>query len=98
MDWHGSGFAGLDVDRQDAMLNALSKDLAPLDPKPREFWTLLLRNTKEGYFRDPRYGGNADLEFRIYIGFPGARANYYDWVGRAEAYPLSPVDIAGERA
>jgi gluconate 2-dehydrogenase gamma chain len=69
-----------------------------LAPDLREFWSLLLHNTKEGYFSDPQYGGNAGMESWIYIGFPGARGNFYDWIGRAEAYPLGPVDIAGERA
>jgi gluconate 2-dehydrogenase gamma chain len=94
----GGGFADLDADKQDAALNALSQDEVPLDPKLREFWTLLLQNTKEGYFSDPQYGGNAGMESWVYIGFPGARANFYEWVGRPEAYPLGPVDIAGERA
>ena len=62
------------------------------------FWTLLLQNTREGYFSDPQYGGNAGMQIWVYIGFPGARANYYEWVGPDKAYPLGPVDIAGERA
>ncbi|MGV8984659.1 MAG: gluconate 2-dehydrogenase subunit 3 family protein [Cypionkella sp.] len=95
---HGSAFADLDPETQDAALTSLSKDDVKLDPKLREFFTLLLQNTKEGYFCDPQYGGNAGMESWVYIGFPGARANFYEWVGRAEAYPLGPVDIAGERA
>lgn len=95
---HGADFADLDKDKQDTALTALSKDEVTLDPKLREFWTLLLQNTKEGYFSDPQYGGNAGMESWVYIGFPGARANFYEWVGRPEAYPLGPVDIAGERA
>jgi gluconate 2-dehydrogenase gamma chain len=97
-DTHGSQFADLKADTQDAALYALSKDKVPVDAKLREFWTLLLQNTKEGYFSDPQYGGNAGMESWVYIGFPGARANFYEWVGRPEAYPLGPVDIAGERA
>jgi gluconate 2-dehydrogenase gamma chain len=97
-DTHGAPFADLDTGKQDAALTALSKDEVTLAPDLREFWSLLLQNTKEGYFSDPQYGGNAGMESWIYIGFPGARANYYDWVGRPEAYPLGPVDIAGERA
>lgn len=98
VDTHGSSFADLDADTKDAALTSLSKDEVELDPKLREFWTLLLQNTKEGYFSDPQYGGNAGMESWVYIGFPGARANFYEWVGRPEAYPLGPVDIAGERA
>jgi len=98
LDTHGSGFADLDAARQDASLTSLSDDEVPLDPTLREFWALLLQNAKEGYFSDPQYGGNAGMEAWVYIGFPGARANFYEWVGRDEAYPLGPVDIAGERA
>ncbi len=94
----GAAFADLDAGKQDAALTALSKAEVPLAPDLRDFWSLLLQNTKEGYFSDPQYGGNAGMESWIYIGFPGARANFYDWIGRAEAYPLGPVDIAGERA
>jgi gluconate 2-dehydrogenase gamma chain len=97
-DTHGAPFADLDTGKQDAALTALSKDEVALAPDLREFWSLLLQNTKEGYFCDPQYGGNAGMESWVYIGFPGARANYYDWVGRPEPYPLGPVDIAGERA
>ena len=97
IDTQGAGFADLAKDKQDAALTALSKGEVKLDPKLREFWGLLLQNTREGYFCDPQYGGNAGMESWVYIGFPGARANYYDWVGRPEAYRLGPVDIAGAR-
>jgi len=98
LDTHGAGFTDLDADTQDASLTSLSDDEVPLDPTLREFWALLLQNTKEGYFSDPQYGGNAGMEAWVYIGFPGARANFYEWIGRDEPYPLGPVDIAGERA
>jgi gluconate 2-dehydrogenase gamma chain len=33
------------------------------------------------------------------IGFPGARADYMDWVGQyGKTYPLGPVSISGEKA
>ncbi len=95
---HGAQFADLEANKQDAALEALSKDEVPLEATLREFWSLLLQNTKEGYFSDPQYGGNAGMASWVYIGFPGARANFYEWVGRPEAYPLGPVDIAGKRA
>ena len=98
MDTQGADFADLAKDKQDTALTALSKNEVKLDPKLREFWGLLLQNTREGYFCDPQYGGNAGMESWVYIGFPGARANYYDWVGHDQRYPLGPVDIAGERA
>lgn len=97
-DTHGGDFADLDADAQDAALTSLSKGEVPLDAEVREFFPLLLQNTREGYFSDPQYGGNAGMEAWVYIGFPGARASFYEWVGRDEVYPLGPVDIAGERA
>jgi gluconate 2-dehydrogenase gamma chain len=72
---------------------------AILRPELRDFFRLLLQNTKEGYFADPRYGGNAGMQAWVYIGFPGARASYSEWATRHnERYPLGPVSIAGERA
>lgn len=101
-DWcrleQGADFADLDPDTQDAALQSLADYEIGLKPELREFWTLLLENTKEGYFADPRHGGNAGMQAWVYIGFPGARANFQEWAGRDEAYPLGPVDIAGERA
>lgn len=94
----GAAFSELETDAQDAALQALADDEVGLRPELREFWTLLLQNTKEGYFADPRHGGNAGMQAWVYIGFPGARANFHEWAGRDEAYPLGPVDIAGERA
>lgn len=94
----GAGFANLSPADQDAALTALADGDVTLAPELREFWTLLLQNTKEGYFADPKHGGNAGMQAWVFIGFPGARANFYEWVGRDEEYPLGPVDIAGDRA
>lgn len=56
----------------------------------------LLKNTQEGYFADPLYGGNRDMAGWRMIGFPGARYDYRDWVGHHnERYPLPPVSIYG---
>jgi len=70
-----------------------------LPDESSEFFTLLLQNTKEGYFADPRYGGNHGMAAWVHIGFPGARANFLEWVDQDNVpYPLGPVSIAGERA
>jgi gluconate 2-dehydrogenase gamma chain len=59
----------------------------------------LLANTKEGYFADPVHGGNHGMQSWKYIGFPGARASYAEWVDQHnKKYPLGPVSIKGERA
>ncbi len=98
-DRHGAIFADLDVDLRDEVLTALQKGEAGLAPELKDFFTILLANTKEGYFADPMYGGNHEMQSWVYVGFPGARANYKEWVGRHNIeYPLGPVSIKGERA
>lgn len=95
----GKKFADLsDKDRDDVLkgleTGQINSDDVPLD----NFFTILLQNTKEGFLADPMYGGNKNMVSWKLIGFPGARADYTDWVSQhGKAYPLPPVDIAGER-
>ena len=92
-------FADLDAARQDEALTALQKGQSGLAPELRDFFTILLANTKEGYFADPQYGGNHGMQSWVYIGFPGARAAFREWPERHNIkYPLGPVSISGERA
>jgi gluconate 2-dehydrogenase gamma chain len=59
------------------------------------FFNQLLQNTREGYFCDPVHGGNKDMLAWKMVGFPGARADYMDWVEQyGKKYPLPPVSIA----
>jgi gluconate 2-dehydrogenase gamma chain len=104
-DWcketHGSAFESLDAATQDLALVALEKGDVGLPDNLRDFFALLLQNTKEGYFSDPRYGGNHGMAAWVYIGFPGARASFLEWNDPAMdnvIYPLGPVSISGERA
>ncbi|SJZ78793.1 gluconate 2-dehydrogenase subunit 3 family protein [Consotaella salsifontis] len=70
-----------------------------LAPELRNFFSLLLQNTKEGYFADPQYGGNYQMQGWLHIGFPGARAAYREWADKWDVpYKLGPVSISGERA
>ncbi|MGF0539178.1 gluconate 2-dehydrogenase subunit 3 family protein [Agrobacterium sp. ES01] len=95
---HGKPFAELDAETQDKALTSLQKDEIGLKPELRDFFSILLQNTKEGYFADPMYGGNQGMEAWKYIGFPGARGNYKEWVDKYNVpYPLGPVSISGER-
>src|SRR5690606_8533861 len=84
-DWcrqtHGAAFTELPEALQDEALAALEKGDVSLPPEAGNFFSLLLANTKEGYFADPLYGGNHGMASWKYIGFPGARAQYLDWVG-----------------
>jgi gluconate 2-dehydrogenase gamma chain len=92
-------FAGLDVPRQDAFLILLEKGESGIPgPLPGAFFAQLLENTKEGYFADPLYGGNSGMGAWKWIGFPGARADFTDWLDQAgRAYPYGPVSISGMR-
>ncbi|MGG4605929.1 gluconate 2-dehydrogenase subunit 3 family protein [Paenalcaligenes sp. Me131] len=96
---HGALFAKLTTEQQDAALLALQDNKMGLEPELRDFFTLLLGNTKEGYFADPMYGGNYGMQAWSYIGFPGARASFKEWADQYNVrYPLGPVSISGERA
>lgn len=96
---HGGIFAELDAAKQDQALVSLQKDEIGIAPELRDFFTILLQNTKEGYFADPIYGGNHAMAAWKHIGFPGARASYKEWVDQHNVpYPLGPVSISGERA
>ena len=102
-DWcqstHGSAFEKLDADKKDAALTALQKGAVKLDPELKDFFSLLLENTKEGYFADPIYGGNYKMKAWVHVGFPGARGSYTEWVKNYNVkYPLGPVSQSGERA
>jgi len=44
------------------------------------FFQQILGNTMEGFFADPVYGGNRDMESRKMIGFPGARSDYREYI------------------
>ena len=90
---HGKPFTELASVDQDAVLTALeSGKLALSGVPPKAFFSQLLTNTREGYFCDPKHGGNKNMAAWKMIGFPGARGDYIDWVDQyATKYPLPPV-------
>jgi gluconate 2-dehydrogenase gamma chain len=96
----GKRFAELDGMTQDGLLAQMEDGRAELRDIPSTLlFSMLLQNTKEGYFSDPIHGGNKDMEGWKMIGFPGARADFMDWVDQyGKAYPIGPVGIAGRRA
>lgn len=94
----GKAFEALDAQAQDAVLIQLEAGTLALPSVPgKTFFALVLANAREGFFCDPRHGGNHDLAGWKLIGFPGARADFMDWVERDVRYPLSPVSIDGQR-
>lgn len=97
---HGAVFASLPSATRVQVLDGLEGNKIHLDAVPAKlFFGTLLKNTKEGYFADPMYGGNQGMAGWKMIGFPGARADFTDWVEQPGAkYPLGPVSILGEQA
>jgi gluconate 2-dehydrogenase gamma chain len=97
---YGKAFADLSTTDRDKVLADLEKGAIDLKGvSAKTFFAFLLENTREGYFADPRYGGNHGMQAWVYIGFPGARASFREWVGQHNTpYPLGPVSISGERA
>lgn len=94
----GKAFAGLGPSVQDEVLTAMQGNKIALKPELRDFFTLLLQNTKEGFFADPMYGGNYKMAGWKHIGFPGARGSFREWANEKDtAYPLGPVSVSGDR-
>lgn len=96
---HGKTFSQLDTDTRDAILHQLEGDKIALEGVPAStFFAQFLQNTKEGYFADPMYGGNNGMGSWKMIGFPGARADFIDWVEQpGKVYPFGPVSIKGAK-
>ncbi|MHC5787710.1 gluconate 2-dehydrogenase subunit 3 family protein [Pseudomonas idahonensis] len=98
-DLKGQVFAAQDSATRDTLLKQLEAGTPQFDALPAKlFFNLLLQNTKEGFFSDPIHGGNKGLVGWTLIGFPGARADFMDWVERNEQYPFPAVSIRGQRA
>lgn len=96
---HGRPFAQLDAARRDELLGRLETGATPADgAMAAAFFALLLKNTREGYFADPMYGGNRQMAAWKMIGFPGARADFTDWIDQqGKPYPYGPVAIDGSK-
>ncbi|KAB8310088.1 gluconate 2-dehydrogenase subunit 3 family protein [Erwinia endophytica] len=95
----GKTFSQLSGDQQDALLQAFEAGHVEFRQVPATvFFSFLLQNTREGFFSDPIHGGNQGMVGWTLINFPGARADFMDWVERGERYPFPPVSMRGERA
>jgi len=95
----GKAFSELAAAEQESLLEAAEAGSLPFDNiSSKVFFTYLLGEVRNGYFADPLYGGNKGMGSWKMIGYPGARADYMDWVTvRDKPYPLPPVDLAGKR-
>jgi gluconate 2-dehydrogenase gamma chain len=96
---HGIEFARLAPALQDQFLASMEQGLLRFPTVPASaLFTQLLENTKEGYFSDPIHGGNREMAAWRWIGFPGARADFTDWIDQAGTeYPYGPVSIGGAK-
>lgn len=95
----GKGFAALTVEQQEQLLTQAQDGKLGLEEiSDKVFFSNLLNEVKNGYFADPKYGGNKDMGAWKMIGYPGMRADYIDWISvRDKPYPLGPVDLSGRR-
>jgi gluconate 2-dehydrogenase gamma chain len=91
----GKPFADLPDASKDELITGLERGTVQLGGlSSQDFFELILRDTHQGFFADPVYGGNKDMAAWKMIGFPGARYDYRDWVERHnERFPLPPVGI-----
>jgi gluconate 2-dehydrogenase gamma chain len=96
---HQKSFALLDPVQRDALLTQADQGHLQQDGMMASaFFALLLRNTREGYFADPIYGGNRKMGGWKMVGFPGARADFTDFIDQqGRKYPYGPVSVDGSR-
>ena len=100
---HSKSFEALSADEQDAMLQDLEHGKVELPSlSSKLFFDLLWRNTEEGFFADPLYGGNQGKVGWKLLGFPGVSSGAYrDHLDKGEIYraePVSILDIANQQA
>ena len=88
-------FDQLQPERQDEVLKALEKGEVELPSlSSKLFFDILWRNTEEGFFADPIYGGNRGKVGWKLIGFPGVPSSAYkDHLDNPELYEAEPVSI-----
>jgi gluconate 2-dehydrogenase gamma chain len=92
---YDKNFDNLSGEQQDEVLQALEHgkvDLPSLSSKL--FFDILWRNTEEGFFADPMYGGNHDKVGWKLLGFPGVASGAYNaHLDNPEIYRAEPVSI-----
>ena len=82
-----AAFDQLPPQKQDEVLKALEKGEVELPSlSSKLFFDLLWRNTEEGYFADPLYGGNRGKVGWKLVGFPGVPSSAYKDLDNPEPY------------
>ena len=77
----GIPFHQLSADKQDEYLGMLLANKTTLNSVPSKvFADFLLQHTIEGFFADPIYGGNKNMDGWRMVGFPGPYADYYELI------------------
>ncbi|WP_239953410.1 gluconate 2-dehydrogenase subunit 3 family protein [Pantoea sp. Z09] len=77
-------FVALNGEQQDELLRRMEANQLDLgaDVETKVFFELLLQNVREGFLSDPIYGGNKEMASWKMIGFPGARYDFRDLIGK----------------
>jgi gluconate 2-dehydrogenase gamma chain len=90
-------FAQLSDEQKDKIIGEMEKGPLKLEGvSATGFMEQLVRNTQEGFFADPVYGGNRNMVGWRMIGFPGARYDLSEWVDKHnQKCNLPPVGITG---
>ena len=96
----GKRFIELSAADRDVAIARMEAGKLEMQPVPAAtLFSQFLNNTREGYFSDPVHGGNRGMAAWKMIGFPGARADFTDWVDRYGAkYPFGPVSNNSSQA
>jgi gluconate 2-dehydrogenase gamma chain len=96
---HGKTFTKLDDATKDDVIGELQHGQVAIGDIPSStFFDQLWQNTHEGYFCDPVHGGNKGMAAWRMINFPGARADYMDWVEQyGRRYPFPPTSLGATK-
>lgn len=93
-NYANKSFYQLKASEQDDVLGKLETGKIEIEGVPATvFFALLWQNTREGYFGDPVHGGNKQMGSWKMLGFPGARADFRDDVGKSERLTYEPVSL-----
>jgi gluconate 2-dehydrogenase gamma chain len=93
----GRTFAELSEEEQDAVLEGMDEEEIEFEGvSAKQFFDFAKEMTIEGYLCDPVYGGNRDMAGWRYVGFPGARYDYRDFLDHNGArVDIPPVGLMG---